>query len=156
MLRMIVLRSANHPQHRRQHSSNSGDLPCRPHLVRKAVRSSVGIVRRCRRRDRRPLCDSSRVRHFSRFLRSGSPNCWHCETPLYAAGGQILYLTHAHLGRTRREKQSPLCDQSGSRSHPCAKDAQEPALSGAEGTGYPPGAGCAGGHPPEHSFTRSV
>ncbi len=24
--------------------------------------------------------------------RRGSPNCWHCETPLYAAGGQIFIL----------------------------------------------------------------
>ena len=29
---------------------------------------------------------------FSRFLRSGSPNFCHCETPLYAAGGQIFIL----------------------------------------------------------------
>src|SRR6266852_7068372 len=36
--------------------------------------------------------DCCQVRHFSRFLRSGWPNCWHCETPLYANGGQIFIL----------------------------------------------------------------
>ena len=30
------------------------------------------------------------MRRFSCFLRSGSPLCWHCETPLYAAEGQIF------------------------------------------------------------------
>ncbi len=32
------------------------------------------------------------MRHFSRFLRSGSPNCWHCETPVHSAGDHIFIL----------------------------------------------------------------
>ncbi len=62
-----------------------------------------------------------RVGHFG-FLRSGSPNCWHSETPPTRPKSD-LYLTHAQLGHARRERQSPLCDQCGS--HSCAKDAQE-------------------------------
>src|SRR5229473_1202124 len=38
------------------------------------------------------LTEINGVGHFSRFLRSGSPNCWHCETPLYAVGGRIFIL----------------------------------------------------------------
>ena len=73
---------------------------------------------------------------------------WLAELPplwdsVYPHGGQNFSLTHAHLGHPRRERQGPLCDQSGS--HPCAKGAQE------WGTGHPR-AGCAGGenlgHPP--------
>jgi len=74
------------------------------------------------------------VRHFSRSLRSGSPNCWRCETPLYAAGGQIFILRMLIWG-TRCVKGEAHCAISVV-SHSCAKDAQE------WGT---PGAGCAGG-----------
>ena len=47
------------------------------------------------------------VRHFSRFLRSGSPNCWHCETPLYAARVQIFILRTLIWG-TRGVKARPV------------------------------------------------
>jgi hypothetical protein len=83
---------------------------------------------------------SSRVRHFSRFSRSGSTGLlalWDSAYPEV----RIAVLRTAHLGHPRRERQGPLRDQCGS--HPCAKDAQ--------GWGTP-GAGCAGGenlgHPP--------
>jgi hypothetical protein len=48
------------------------------------------------------------VRRFSRFLRSGSPNCWHGETPLYAAGGQIFILRTLIWG-TRGVKGKARC-----------------------------------------------
>ncbi|SRR6266849_5329659 len=61
-------------------------------------------------------------------------DCWHCETPLYSAGGQIFIL-RALIRGTRRVKGKARCAISVA-SHSCAKDAQE------WGT---PGAGCAGG-----------
>src|ERR1700676_420056 len=48
------------------------------------------------------------MRYFSRFLRSGSPNCWHCETPLYAAGGRRFVLRTLVWG-TRRVKGKAHC-----------------------------------------------
>jgi hypothetical protein len=49
--------------------------------------------------------------------RSGAPpelEFWKgWASPLYAAGGQIFILRHAHLGHTRRERRSPLCGQCG-------------------------------------------
>jgi len=74
------------------------------------------------------------VGHFSGFLRSGSPNCWRCETPFYAAGDQIFILRTLVSGTRGVKGEAPLCDHCGS--HSCAKDAQE------WGT---PSAGCAGG-----------
>ena len=71
------------------------------------------------------------VRHFSCFLRSGSPNCWHCETPLYAAGGRIFILSTLISG-TRGVKGEAHCaislpptPSTPLRAGSCAKNAQE-------------------------------
>src|SRR5216684_5533916 len=48
------------------------------------------------------------ARHFSCCLRSGAPNCWHCETPFCAVGGQI-FISRTLIWGTRGVKGKAHC-----------------------------------------------